>query len=121
MLEGKNNFYKGFFIYLVLSLLLNLLFMFLFKKQAEYLASDLLHLIPTGIFNALLELISPMFPDILFLIPIGLTDGIIGGFIGLILGRYVRSNSKGRIYTLLIISFAIFEFVDVKFIPIFTP
>lgn len=95
--------------------------MFLLKKQAEHLASDLLHLIPTGIFNALVEAISPMFPDILFLIPIGLTDGIIGGFIGLIVGGYLRNKSKGIIYTFLIISFAIFEFVDVKFIPLFTP
>jgi phosphate/sulfate permease len=95
--------------------------MFLLKKQAEYLASDLLHLIPTGIFNALGEAISPTFPDILFLIPIGLTDGIIGGIIGLILGGYLRNKSQVIIYTFLIISFAIFEFVDVKFIPLFTP
>ncbi|KKK38115.1 hypothetical protein WQ57_09860 [Mesobacillus campisalis] len=121
MLQGKNIFYKGFFVYLVLSLLLNLLFMFLFKKQAEHLASDLLHFIPTVLFNELAEVILPTFPDLLFLIPLALTDGIIGGFIGLIMGFYLRHKTKGRIYTLLIISFAIFEFVDVKLIPLFTP
>lgn len=31
------------------------MFVSIFKKQAENLASDLLHLIPTGILNALLE------------------------------------------------------------------
>lgn len=95
--------------------------MFLLKIQAEHLASDLLHVIPTGIFNALVEAISPKFPDILFLIPIALTDATIGGLIGLLLGRYLKDKSKGIIYNLIIISFAIFEFVDVKFIPIFTP
>lgn len=121
MSNGKNYFHKGFIIYLVLSLLVNLMFVTLFKKQAEYLASDLLHLMPTGVFNALLEGVSPMFPDILFLIPLGLTDGVIGGFVGLLLGRYFRNKSKGIIYTYIFISFAIFEAVDIQFIPIFAP
>ncbi|WP_215022061.1 hypothetical protein [Bacillus sp. ISL-39] len=120
MLKDKNSFFIGFFVYLVLSLLLNLLFVFLFSKQAEHLAVDLLHLIPSLMFNELVESIFPSFPDILFLIPITLTDGVIGGFIGLILGGYLRDKSKGIFYISLIVSFAIFEFVVVHFIPIFT-
>jgi hypothetical protein len=120
LLKYKNSFFIGFFVFLFLSSLLNLLFVFLFSKQAEHLAVDLLHLIPSLMFNELVESISPMFPDILFLIPIALTDGIIGGFIGLILGGYLRDKSKVIFYISLIVSFAIFEFVDVNFIPIFT-
>jgi hypothetical protein len=120
LLKDKNSFFLGFFVYLVLSLLLNLLFVFLFSKQAEHLAVDLLHLIPSLMFNELVESISPSFHDILFLIPIALTDGIIGGFIGLISGGFLRDKSKGTLCISLMVSFAIFEFVVVKFIPIFT-
>jgi hypothetical protein len=93
--------------------------MSLLKKQAENLASDILHLIPTGMFNALLEKFSPTFPDMLFLIPIAFTDAIMGGFVGLVFGKYV--SNKTKVYALIIISFAIFECVDLKFIPIFAP
>jgi hypothetical protein len=76
---------KRFFIFLILSLLLYGMIMVITKQSAEYLGmKDLFHVILMMVFNEALEsIIAPSFPDIFFLIPIAISDGIIGAFIGL--------------------------------------
>lgn len=83
------------------------------SKSAEYLAMDLFHIIPVFIFNDLLEaIISPTVPDILFLIPIALTDGIVGGIISLFIVRSLKNRSNYKMYSILIVIFFIlFQFI----------
>lgn len=115
----KNSFLKGFILFFVFSLILNTVVMSFLNKGAEYLASDLLHILSAAIFNGLFEIILPSFPAILFLIPIAITDGLIGGLLSLII--YQSFNLKGRVFILvLVLLCAMFQLVVFNFIPIFT-
>ncbi|RSD25453.1 hypothetical protein [Mesobacillus subterraneus] len=90
----RDNFSKGFLIFFSASILINSIKVFWFSKDIELIAGDLLHLIPALALNELLD--NLFFMKEFLLVPIGLTDGLVGGITGLIVGNVLsKANLKG--------------------------
>lgn len=115
----KYVFLKGFSCFLILSLMLNSAIMLLSDISAEKLTFDYLHIIPMFVFNEILEtLVAPSFYDGLFLIPVALVDGFIGGIIGFAAGIYLKRRDKAIFFIgVMLISFLTFQGIIYYLIP----
>jgi hypothetical protein len=94
------------------------------KQTAEYLGmKDLFHFIPMTLFNEVIEsIITPSFSDIFFLIPIAISDGIIGAFIGLLYALFFPNIKEKKVdFFIFISSFILFQYVIFYLVPPFMP
>jgi hypothetical protein len=115
---------KGFYFFSLFSLLLYGTIIAITKQSAEYLGmKDLFHVIPMMFFNEAIEsIIAPSFPDIFFLIPIAISDGIIGAFIGLLYAVFFPNIKDKKVdFFILITSFILFQYVIFYLVPPFMP
>lgn len=74
-----------------------------------------IHFIPGFAFNGFLEMFSPDFPELFFIIPIVLTDGLIGGLFTMILR--IRFLQNINIWIFLIITFLLYQLCVHAIIP----
>ena len=118
----KKYAFRGFIIFFVSSLVLNLSTILLLNEDAETLALNAFHILPTLVFNEIMEsIIGPSFIDVLLLVPIALTDGLIGLFIGLFLGKTLRNKRKEKYFFILtFILFVVFQYIIISFVPPFS-
>jgi hypothetical protein len=114
---------KGFLFFSLFSLLLYGTIMVITKQSAEYLGmKDLFHAIPMMVFNEAIEsIIAPSFPDIFFLIPIAISDGIIGAFIGLLYAVFFPNKDEKMNFFILTSSFVLFQYIIFYLVPPFMP
>lgn len=118
----KKYAFRGFIIFFVSSLVLNLSIILLSNKDAEDLAVDVFHFIPALVFDEIMDsIIGPSVIDVLFLFPIALTDGLIGILIGLLLGKILWNKGKRNNFIILtFILFVVFQFIIINFVPVFS-
>jgi hypothetical protein len=115
---------KGFMTFFILSLLLYSAIMIATKHSAEYLGmKDLFHVIPMFVFNEVVEkmISSASFPDGLYLIPIAVSDGMIGAFIGLLCALIFPHRKAKFYFSILVSSFILFQLVIFYLVPPFMP
>jgi hypothetical protein len=114
----------GFVGFSSLSLILYAAIMIVVKVKAESLAmKDLFHVMTVFIFNEIMEtMIAPSFPDIFFLIPVTITDGMIGAFIGVLCAPFLQDINGKKIYSFILTSsFILYQIIIFYFVPPFIP
>ncbi|WP_243297077.1 hypothetical protein [Bacillus litorisediminis] len=106
----KKFFWRGFLLFSLLSLVLYLVWFQVSHFRFERMNFDWVHIIPAGIFNAFTEIFTNTIPDYLLIIPIILTDGIIGGILSVVI-CYLLLRKKHTINTwlLLVLFFTIYQ------------
>jgi hypothetical protein len=117
----KNLYFKGFFIFFVLSICLSFYRIYQLGHNSE--PFDLFHFLPALMFNEAIDGIFPNYPDVIDFIPIALTDGLLGILTVLCIKLFVThiQNKIGLFYLINLISFCITQWIIFNYVPIFQP
>ncbi|WP_243354841.1 hypothetical protein [Bacillus litorisediminis] len=105
----KKFFWRGFLLFSLLSLGLYLVWFQVSHFRFERMNFDWVHIIPAGIFNAFTEIFTPSIPDFLKIIPLVLTDGIVGGIISIFIYFLLLKKDTINSWLLLVFFFVLYQ------------